>query len=329
MRDGGYINEWQFGESIKPIISGLNNSNIDIIELGFLRNGEFEKGQTLFNTVEQASEIIPKNLHQKYSLMIRPDHYDIKQLKGCSDKVSIIRFAFYLRDIELLKQQCNHVREKGYIVILNPINISSYSPETFKLMLETVNIINPKSVTIVDTFGSLTVPKIRNYCDLIGKQLDGGIATGCHLHENMLMSSSLIQEFINKMGKKRELFLDGSLDGMGRAPGNLPTEILADIVNNNISEDRYSLENIYEAISNYILPIKDKYPWGYSPAYYYSGKMSVDRSYPEYYLNNEALNLKDIKLVIDMISRTEHKWAFKKDVADNYLKSHLRQNPNR
>lgn len=37
LRDGGYINNWDFGlEKSKSIVKLLNNSNIDYIELGFL-----------------------------------------------------------------------------------------------------------------------------------------------------------------------------------------------------------------------------------------------------------------------------------------------------
>lgn len=38
LRDGGYINNWDFGENaILDIINKLENSNVDIIEIGFLK----------------------------------------------------------------------------------------------------------------------------------------------------------------------------------------------------------------------------------------------------------------------------------------------------
>jgi 4-hydroxy 2-oxovalerate aldolase len=37
LRDGGYVNEWNFGEgNIKYIISNLVESGVEIIECGFL-----------------------------------------------------------------------------------------------------------------------------------------------------------------------------------------------------------------------------------------------------------------------------------------------------
>ena len=36
LRDGGYINDWDFGkESIIDITQKLENSNVDILEIGF------------------------------------------------------------------------------------------------------------------------------------------------------------------------------------------------------------------------------------------------------------------------------------------------------
>ena len=37
LRDGGYVNNWEFSKSqISKIVSALEKSNIDIIELGYL-----------------------------------------------------------------------------------------------------------------------------------------------------------------------------------------------------------------------------------------------------------------------------------------------------
>ena len=41
LRDGGYVNKWNFGnQCIRNIINGLEESNLDIIELGFMRDLE-------------------------------------------------------------------------------------------------------------------------------------------------------------------------------------------------------------------------------------------------------------------------------------------------
>ena len=54
LRDGGYINDWNFGkENIKKIIDKLSKANIDIIECGFISNKKtYDDNHTKFNTIE-------------------------------------------------------------------------------------------------------------------------------------------------------------------------------------------------------------------------------------------------------------------------------------
>ena len=52
LRDGGYVNNWDYGKSnIKNIISKLEHSNIDILELGFLRNEVQDPNRTAFSNI--------------------------------------------------------------------------------------------------------------------------------------------------------------------------------------------------------------------------------------------------------------------------------------
>jgi 4-hydroxy 2-oxovalerate aldolase len=49
LRDGGYINKFNFGfTTIKDIISHLVQSCVEIIECGFLVSGADDKNKTLF-----------------------------------------------------------------------------------------------------------------------------------------------------------------------------------------------------------------------------------------------------------------------------------------
>ena len=62
LRDGGYINQWDFGEkTIKSIISRLIEAGTDIIEVGFLRNCTWEKDKTLFSSIKDLKKILPQN----------------------------------------------------------------------------------------------------------------------------------------------------------------------------------------------------------------------------------------------------------------------------
>lgn len=62
LRDGGYINDWRFGfDVITDIIEKLVDANIDLIEVGFLRNCDYDTDRTLFNNCQEISNILPEN----------------------------------------------------------------------------------------------------------------------------------------------------------------------------------------------------------------------------------------------------------------------------
>lgn len=61
LRDGGYCNDWQFGERrVAKILKGLADSGIDIIECGFLTGrGSYVPGATKFTELSLLDEFLP------------------------------------------------------------------------------------------------------------------------------------------------------------------------------------------------------------------------------------------------------------------------------
>ena len=61
LRDGGYINNWDFGEEhIESTIHLLEKANIDILELGFLRDEAPNPNRTIFQTTKEVNALIPE-----------------------------------------------------------------------------------------------------------------------------------------------------------------------------------------------------------------------------------------------------------------------------
>ena len=67
LRDGGYCNNWSFGEkNIHSIINGLLEANIDIIECGYIsQKQECDIDRTQYTSFEQVGKFIPKNREGK------------------------------------------------------------------------------------------------------------------------------------------------------------------------------------------------------------------------------------------------------------------------
>ena len=116
LRDGGYINDWNFGERvIKQVIAQLIDANVDLIEVGFLRNCEYDKDKTLFNSIEELKRILPEDRkNSKIVAMALHNMYDIDKLEENRGVIDAIRVTFHDYDIEEGLEFCARVKAKGY-----------------------------------------------------------------------------------------------------------------------------------------------------------------------------------------------------------------------
>lgn len=126
------------------------------------------------------------------------------------------------------------------------------------------------------------------------------IRLALHLHENMALSFCLAQEFLDKH-LRRDLAVDGSLMGMGRIPGNLPIELIADYMNEYFG-GHYNIDDLMDAIQDHIAPIKGNCAWGYTPAYFLSARFNLHRNYAEHYLGKGDLTNRDINHILAAIA---------------------------
>ena len=63
LRDGGYINNWNWGfDNARDIIHSLVRAGVDIVEVGFLRNVEgYNPDITVCNHIEELNRLLPEN----------------------------------------------------------------------------------------------------------------------------------------------------------------------------------------------------------------------------------------------------------------------------
>ena len=233
LRDGGYINDWNFGNhTIKDIIAKLVESGVDYVETGFLRDCLYDPDRSLFNNCAEIANVLPeKRGKTMFTAMALHNKYDIDKLEPYDGRtIDAIRITFHDYDIEEGLTYIQKVIDKGYKVFANPINIMGYSDNMILNLLEKVNRIHPYAFSIVDTFGSMMKEDLQRIYSLVEHNLDKDIVIGLHLHENLALSYSLAQDFISMKVSERECVIDASMLGMGRAPGNLCMELIMDYV---------------------------------------------------------------------------------------------------
>lgn len=300
LRDGGYVNDWQWGfQRAKEIIQSLVRADINVVEVGFLRNVDvYNPDITVCNHIEELNKLLPNHSgNTMFSAMAMRSNYDIKKLSPYSGTgIEMIRITAHDYDIADGMDFAREVKTKGYKLSINPINIMGYSDDRILWILKQVNKIQPYQFSIVDTFGSMKRRDLDRIVSLVDNNLDRNIRVALHLHENMSLSCCLAQNFVDKH-LNRPVAIDGSLMGMGRIPGNLPIELIADYLNE-YADKAYNIDYLMDAIQDYIAPIKQEAEWGYTPAYFLSARFNLHRNYAEHYLNKGDLTNRDINHIL-------------------------------
>ena len=129
----------------------------------------------------------------------------------------------------------------------------------------------------------------------------------------------MAQAFIDKH-LNRPVAVDGSLMGMGRIPGNLPIELIADYCNDYTGKT-YDIDYLMDAIQDYIAPLKGEPNWGYTPAYFLSARFNLHRNYAEHYLKKGDLTIREINHILARFDDNK-KTAFDESYADSLYENY-------
>lgn len=257
LRDGGHIVAGKFGEEvIRNTIESLVEAGVDIIEVGFLWDQVYGADTARYFSISDVKRVLPKNKGKsKFSLMA--DFIDLEHLEPCDGTIDFIRLSFKRWRLDWGLNTAKILMDKGYKVFINPVNNNVYSDKEYIEVLEKVNQLHPYGFSIVDTFGVMRVRDLSHRYYLVENNLLPDITIGVHLHENLGLAFSLAQHIAQIANPTRKIVIDGSLLGMGRVPGNLCIEQIMDFMNEQYGK-QYSLEPVYDAIDDYIAPIKQR-----------------------------------------------------------------------
>lgn len=307
LRDGGHLNKCMFGErTINSFIDKLLKTGIDIIEIGFLEDCEYSCDVTKFPNVSYAEKLLEKHNENNsiFSLLLQVDKFNINNLEKCCGKVKMIRVSFHKNLIDDGIRCCKKVKELGYICSVNPINFSSYDNEEVVNLIRKVNEINPDVFSIVDTFGMFLNKDFKNKLSLLNHLLNKDIKIGIHLHNNLYQPFSSAQLLIEDNTFKENIIIDTSVNGIGRSPGNLKTEIMTHYINDLMGRRKYKIENIYSIMENEIIKLKKHLNWENDFAYSMTAFRRMHRTYAEYLLDKN-LSYLEIERILNMIPENE------------------------
>lgn len=157
LRDGGYCNQWKFGfKNIKKMIGKLIDSNVEIVECGFLTNKVvYDKEVTKFTTMQEVAKVVPENREGKlFVCMINYGEYNLEDIPDYDGSgLDGLRIAFHKKDLFSALKLCSGIKEKGYKVFVQAMVSLNYTDEEFLNLIQLSNVFSPYAFYIVDSFG--------------------------------------------------------------------------------------------------------------------------------------------------------------------------------
>ena len=282
LRDGGYINDWEFGhDRIIEIFQRLVSSGVDFIEIGFLdARRAFDINRTIMPDTQSANRIFEGIDKGRATVLGMIDYgtCPIENLQPASETfIDGIRVIFKEHLMYKALDFCRQVKEKGYIVFAQMVSVTTYTDEKLKEYAELVNTVKPYATSMVDTYGLLEEEQLMHIFRELDRWLDPCVKIGFHAHNNFQLGAANARRFLG-CDSKRPLLADGTLYGMGKSAGNAPIELLMMYMNEKLGAD-YDVSQVLEAIDNVIMEIYRKQYWGYNLFFYIAASTKCHPNY--------------------------------------------------
>ncbi len=309
LRDGAYLIDKKFGDmTINGIVSGLVDATVDFIEIGFFQDEGFGEGKTVFRNSKDAKRFIPKDKKGcEFTVLADCSRYSMENLDyRTEDGIDAVRECFFKYEIEQALDNLRKIKEKGYKVFVQPVDILGYTDLELIEFISKVNEIEPYCFSIVDTFGSMYQEDLIRVFELINHNLVESCHIGFHSHNNMQLSNALSQEFVRISAGKRKVIVDGTLSGMGRGAGNTPTELVMQYLVSKLA-GKYNIDSVLDVIENYIDNIRSRCTWGYSTPYFIAGSYGAHVNNIAYLTAKNSIRSKDIRYIMNKIGALPRK----------------------
>lgn len=319
LRDGGYVNDWNFGHNnLVSIFERLVDAGIDIIEIGFLdERRPFDINRSIMPDTDSVEKIYGK-LNRKQAMVVGMIDYGtcgLKNIKPCAesflDGIRVI-FKKHLREDALAF--CGELKALGYKVFAQLVSVTSYSDEEMMDLIRLANEVKPYAVSMVDTYGLMHQNNLKHYFTLLNDHLDPAIGLGYHAHNNFQMGYANCIAMLEKR-IERSIVVDGSIYGMGKSAGNAPIELIAMHMNHSHGKN-YQISQILEAVDSNIMQFYHPATWGYNMFYYLAASNDCHPNYVSYLMNKRTLSVKSINEVLGKLEG-ERKLLYDK----NYIES--------
>lgn len=322
--NNGFTDKCYTPEAKRKVISLLEDSNVEIIELGAMGPSLDDKSKfAIYQNVEELSEFLPtkrKEGTMYVGLYIGPDT-DIDNIPDWNPSlVEGIRVILRYSELQKSLDYCAALAKKGYKVFVQPMLTMRYTDAELDLIINSSNEMGAFACYFVDSYGYMQPLDIKRLFDYMNKGLNKDIKIGFHAHNNMNLAYSNVLYFIN-LDTDRELIVDSCATGMGQGAGNMQTELLLPYMNENFDK-QYNYEPVLEVCDYLDTEMIPANLWGYSvtrllPAVYKTAYKYALMMRNKYHLSFRDMN----KILRDMPDEMRNRYT--KENIELLIKTYL------
>ena len=228
-----------FRKIIQKYLNAIKSTGINYVELGFRFNEEKIKGLTAYTDKKLINKLkVPKSIQLGIMLnasdLINKNKFQFSVLKKLvnknnSKKLKFVRLACHHHEVFYLNDCLDYFKKLNLDVFINIMQISEIDLKLLKKISSKLKNYNIKALYLADSLGALKALDLKNIFKILKKYWGRDI--GLHAHDNLKLALDNSIFAINQNVK----WIDCTITGMGRGPGNLKTE---DII-------KYSKNHIY------------------------------------------------------------------------------------
>jgi len=278
--------------------------DVDIVELGlrslatqrffgasayatdeFLRELDIPAGLTIAVMVNAAELLKPDTTIEGILQHLFPE-------TSSSSPVHLVRIASHVHEFSAALPASAWLKERGFQVGFNLMQVADRSQHEVEALAAEAAKWPLDVLYFADSMGSMNPDQTAQIIGWLRKHWVGPL--GIHTHDNMGLA---LQNTLRAMDEG-VTWLDSTVTGMGRGPGNAKTEQLA----LEIAERRGVPCNIVPLmgiIRDYFQPMQQRCGWGTNPYYYLAGKYGIHPSYIQEMMGDSRYSDEDIVAVIE------------------------------
>lgn len=306
LRDGGYYNAWDFPAAmVQEYLRGVEAAGVDVVELGFrsLTTHGF-RGACAYTTDEYIGTLdIPAGL--RVGVMVNasevlahdPPSDALERLfprPAGESPVSLVRIACHAAEFPRSLPLSDWLAARGYQVGFNLMQVSDCSAEDIRGYAAMATAHPIDVLYFADSLGSMDPDHVARVTGWFREGWQGPI--GVHMHDNLGLA---LQNSLRAL-QAGATWVDATVTGMGRGPGNAKTEQLA-IEMAALGGNRANIVELLGVIRRHFEPMQVQCKWGTNPFYYLAGKYGIHPTYIQEMLSDSRYSDEDILSSIEQL----------------------------